>query len=282
MRILLIILLFPLLVNSQSVFGVNGNGPLLPPPPDTTTRAHLIFQSTYETVSSWTGLTLPVDIGTAWGNQQTCCGLASLDNAPLARVGSKAAMFTEHKNDSIVSGSLRSEITGMGHTTFNQVLWYGFSIYLPGSFNGDASALLVAQWHSQDFNTIPPLKLMIDESEHWQIVNTSTGDGTSVGDSYHDLGAINKGVWTDWVVRVLWNNTTAGQLQIFKNGVSLFSSNAIRTSYTGNNYFKTGIYAFGWAAGQGSGSPAPYIIYVDEWRIADSGGSYFDVAPGAY
>lgn len=250
-----------------------------PPPP---ARQHLLFQSTFETVTDWTALTLPVDIGVPWSNQQTCCGLNSLDLAPIARVGLKAAMFTERKNDPDVSGSLRSELTGPDLTTFNLVRWYGFSIFLPANFTTDASAELHAQWHSTTFNTIPPLSLWIDETEHWTLVNTSTGDGNAVGNNYTDLGLVDKGVWTDWVIRVLWNNTTSGQLQAFKNGVSVFNSNAIRTSYTGDTYFKTGIYAFGWAAGQGSANPAPRIVYIDEWRVGDQLATYFDVAPGAY
>lgn len=267
----------------------NKGGIIMPPPPPPPARQNLIFQSTFETVTNWLGTIggdgfhhIPVDIGTDWIAEQTCCGLNSLNGAPLARVGTKAAMFTEHKNDPLVSGSLRAELTGPDDNTFNKVRWYGFSIYLPPSFTSDNTALLVAQWHSNTFNTIPPMKIIIDDTEHWNIVNTSTGDGNNIGDDYHDLGVINKGSWTDFTLRILWNNTTAGQLQVWKNSISVFNDAAIRTSYTGGIYFKTGIYAYGWAAGQGSVNPAPYIVYIDEWRVGNENATYNDVAPGNY
>lgn len=254
-----------------------------PPPVDTTTppsgtRGNLLFESTMEKITNWTIFNLPVDKGTAWTNAQTCCALNSLNSAPIARAGSKAAMFTLHKSDPLVSGSLRSEITGPEESTFGTTRWYAFSIYLPNGFTPDNTALLVAQWHSSSFNTVPPLKLIIENSG-WSIVNTSTGNGNSVGDSYHGIGAYTTGVWTDFVIRVVWNNTS-GQLQVWKNGTSVFSSSNIKTSYTGGTYFKTGIYGYGWGAGQGSANPPPYILYIDEWREGNENATYNDMKPG--
>lgn len=243
------------------------------------TRANLIFESTFEKVVDWTVFNLPVDKGTAWTNAQTCCALNSLSGAPISRAGSKAAMFTLRKSDPLVSGSLRSEITGPEESTFGTTRWYAFSIYLPDGFTPDNTALLVAQWHSSSFNTVPPLKLILENSG-WSIVNTSTGNGNSVGDDYHGIGSYSTGVWTDFVIKVLWNNTTSGQLQVWKNGTSVFNSTSIKTSYTGGTYFKTGIYGYGWGAGQGSTNPPPYVVYIDEWREGNENATYNDVKPG--
>lgn len=242
------------------------------------TRANLIFESTFEKVTDWTVFNLPVDKGTAWTNAQTCCALNSLTNAPIARAGVKAAGFTLRKNDPDVSGSKRSEITGPEEATFGTTRWYAFSIYLPTGFTPDNTALLVAQWHSSSFNTVPPLKLILENSG-WSIVNTSTGNGNSVGDSYHGIGAYTTGAWTDFVIKVTWSNT-AGALQVWKNGTSVFSSASLKTSYTGGTYFKTGIYGYGWGAGQGSANPPPYVVYIDEWREGNENATYNDVKPG--
>lgn len=251
-------------------------------PMDTTTpggpRANLILESTFEKVTDWTIFNLPVDKGTAWTNAQTCCALNSLNSAPIARAGMKAAMFTLRKSDPLVSGSLRSEITGPEESTFGTTRWYAFSIYLPTGFTPDNTALLVAQWHSSSFNTVPPLKLIVENSG-WSIVNTSTGNGNSVGDSYHGIGVYSTGVWTDFVIKVTWSNT-AGALQVWKNGTSVFSSTNLKTSYTGGTYFKTGIYGYGWGAGQGSANPPPYVVYIDEWREGNENAVYNDMKPG--
>lgn len=252
-------------------------GPTPPPPTPTGSRANLIFESTFEKVTDWTPFNLPVDKGTAWTNAQTCCALNSLNSAPIARTGNKAAMFTLHKSDPLVSGSLRSEITGPEESTFGTTRWYAFSIYLPAGFTPDNTALLVAQWHSSSFNTVPPMKLILENSG-WSIVNTSTGNGNSVGDSYHGIGSYSTGVWTDFVIRIMWSNTS-GQLQVWKNGTSVFSSSNIKTSYTGGTYFKTGIYGYGWGAGQGSANPPPYVVYIDDWREGNENAVYSDVAP---
>lgn len=283
MRKLIVILLFI----STTCFSQQGswfwsqlrNTAVVPPP----SRQNLLFQSTFETVNNWTALTLPVDIGTPWGNQQTCCGLNSLDQAPTARVGARAAMFTERKSDPQISGSLRAEITGPDMATFGGVFWYGFSVFLPANFTTTASSMLVYQWHSSDFNNAgAAAQLEIGDDQMWSMVVTSNGSPTNLAFTFNDLGPIDRGGWTDWVCRFLWSDTNAGQMQIFKNGTQVYNNNNVITSWPGSIYFKTGVYAFGWAAGQGGANPQPMTIYIDEVRVGNSAATYFDVAAGAY
>jgi hypothetical protein len=169
--------------------------------------------------------------------------------------------------------------------------WYGFSLYLPSSWKYDQAPEVVMQWHQVggecSNGCSPPLSLITQKGKwvlsqnweispgHWSFVDTPIGDYAT-------------GRWTDWVVHVKWSLGGDGVLDVWRDGQPVpgfFHKTGRNDDYgeraNGNgNYAVLGIYKWPWSQGKPSDT-ARRIMYVDAVRIADQGGSYAAVAPGA-
>jgi len=114
-----------------------------------------------------------------------------------------------------------------------------------------------------------------------------SGPGSEVGKrrydggKNYDLGAYERGRWTDWVVHVKWSYGKEGVLEIFKDGrlvVDQRGPNAFNDAK--GPYFKMGLYK-GWRrAEMASDVVSRRVLYHDEFRMAGAGGTYSDVAAG--
>jgi hypothetical protein len=95
-----------------------------------------------------------------------------------------------------------------------------------------------------------------------------------------------KGVWTDFVVRVIFSYDNKGILQIWKNdggnnGLELIVDRiGVPNSFNNEvgNYFKFGIYKAKWET-QTDSPVQKRVIYFDEVRFADTDGSKSIVSP---
>lgn len=234
-----------------------------PPPP---VRTGLIFESKFEGVS-YGGLTIPVDIGSPWDNQQHCCGY-SVSAAPIAQFGTGAVQFDLRSGDPPVSGAPRSEITGPGEGATNFEHWYGAAFY-PVTLGGND--LSVIQWHQNIAVSIPPMSLWISGGS-WVMVHTA--DGVGVNNIYSLIGPVTFNQWTSFVFHIRWSNTASGLLEVFQNGALVLSFSGI-TGYINGNYMKVGVY-------QWDGVPFQQILYIDEVRIGDVTSNFISVNPGNY
>jgi hypothetical protein len=162
--------------------------------------------------------------------------------------------------------------------------WYGFSIYLPGSWASDRSPEIVTQWHQEsDIGGSPPLAMMT-RNGNWEILQAWTGNSAGTATP---IGRYETGRWTDWVVHVKWASDASGLLQIWKNGqlVPGFANKAGKTTYDvvpGNQYtyMKIGLYKWDWAQNKPSDTTSR-LMFHDEVRIADGTNAYSVVAPPA-
>jgi hypothetical protein len=164
--------------------------------------------------------------------------------------------------------------------------WYGFSVYLPASFERDRLGDILAQWHQTndpgEKNLNPPVALEVKDGRwvlytRWNPYQPTVKSKTKqVG---FQFGAIDTNKWTDWVFRIRWSHGNDGELQVWKNGKQI----AYRKGPIGYNdrimpYFKMGLYKSAWRTDK-VGNVKERTVYHDEVRIAGHGASYSDVAP---
>lgn len=169
--------------------------------------------------------------------------------------------------------------------------WYGFSIYLPESYTPDELEEVLAQWHREEEegdapNGLNPCLALRVKNGNWLVSRNGNSKRLTFKphdeSETHDLGAHEVGQWTDWVFRVRWDyrTTKTGQLQVWKNGKEVLNLPSIQIGYNDvlSPYFQMGIYKALWKTQVRSVTTRE--LYHDEFKMASSGASYEDVAPG--
>jgi hypothetical protein len=221
-----------------------------------------------------------------------------LVDAPV-RAGTRAYRSELRSTDPRVMGSARSELTQPAEPA-RQEHWYGFSILLPEGgdedWATDSSAEVVAQWHNspdpaeKDAVISPPLALLTRnggwELHRWWDERETTNNSLMWHAGKHEetpLGSYeaDQGRWTDWAFHVRWGWAAEQQpmLEVFKNRRPVYRSTGPNTTNdVVGNYFKMGIYKWDWAQGNPS-QTTRRVIYHDEFRVDDAGGSLDTVSP---
>ncbi len=221
-----------------------------------------------------------------------------LVNAPV-RSGVTAYRSELRRTDPKVAGSTRSEATRPAEPA-REENWYGFSILLPQGgtedWATDTSAEVVAQWHNspdpeeKDATISPPLALLTKnggwELHRWWDERPVTDNSLMWNSGRHEetlLGSYeaDKGAWTDWAFHVRWGwlPEHAPLLEVYKNRTLVYRSTGPNTTNDAvGNYFKMGIYKWDWWQGKPS-LTSRRVIYHDEFRVDDAGGSLDTVSP---
>ena len=169
----------------------------------------------------------------------------------------------------------RTEITGLRTEPYGEYK-YGWSIFIPESFDSTSWFSIVTQWHtwgSGKFYAInppgPPTSLNISK-DSWQlklIYQDGATDNSAV--KYFNLGPVkpDRGKWTDFVMEVNWQSpsTGGGYLRLFKNGQQVvdYQGPTWFDGKTSGPFFKMGIYKGG---GSWKGEESGAILYFDEAR----------------
>lgn len=236
-----------------------------------TTNNSLLFQSTFET-------TADLD---QWYMENPQTNSITRAASPV-RDGKYAAKFILNKTDPDIWDSKRAELTYVAEK-YNPVKserWYGISMFLPTSYIADPCEEIVYQWKGVSRTSLdgysmsnPPLAVMT-KNGRWAINIKSADKMTSI-----DLGAYNTNTWTDWVFHIKFSYESDGLLQIWKDGVLVLDRKGPNTykDKTGN-YFKMGLYKYGWKEGYQSNT-TQRIAYYDEIRVGNEHSSYEEVAP---
>ncbi|XHR30626.1 MAG: polysaccharide lyase [Chthoniobacteraceae bacterium] len=158
---------------------------------------------------------------------------------------------------------------------------YGWSVYVPETFDGATFFSIVTQWHTWGSGKAyaaarpgPPTCLTISKNA-WQFkLQYQDGETAKAAEKYFDLGPIqpDRGKWTDFVLDVNWQSPKKGGgfLRLYKNGVKVidYDDPTWFEEKTDGPFFKMGIYKGG-ASWTGEESGA--ILYFDEFRMGGPG-----------
>ncbi len=214
-----------------------------------------------------------------------------------SRAGGKAVRFELLKTDPPLRGGTRAELVADDEGP-REEHWYGFSIFLPPdgdeAYAVDRAAEIVAQWHNQpDLHlgeswTSPPLALitrdgrwLVNRNWDWDPVTSNDKIWAEGKHESIDLGAYERGVWTDWAFHVRWGwlSSHSPLLEIYKNGVLVHRGTGANTTNDQLGvYFKMGLYKWPWSQNQPSDT-VRRVIYHDEVRFTDAAGSLQAVSP---
>lgn len=174
-------------------------------------------------------------------------------------------------------------LCGMSEKCFEgQEYWYGFSTYLPETWEPDTQAELYVQWvpghGATRFSGGPTLAIYIYGDGY--CVRKRWGAGAT---DYKNLwrGDIlaDRGKWVDWVFNVLWSPGDAGRITVWKSGEQIVSNSGVNCVPADTApYFKFGIYKWPWKSDDTESTVSRREIYFDEIRIG-GGGSYEMVSP---
>lgn len=193
---------------------------------------------------------------------------------------------------------------GPGSIPFLQDIWYGCSIMLHPSWVQSAGRDILHQWHMYDWlqsppdagNTSPAVCLQVRNGT-WQTQirfdPAAITTGAAAVDANqtiitHTAGATNHlgptiplspGTWHHFVWRIRWHWTTAGQFEMWHNGVLCVQRNAHGncSNDTYAPYHKQGNYRVANKSGTPDGTSR--IVYHDNFRLVISGGSFAAVDP---
>lgn len=186
------------------------------------------------------------------------------------RAGKYAARMLLRATDPEVAKGKRAEfIDRTARIQMDQDYWYGLSLFVPGEFaTPQATNAVLFQWHTQQGGPSPVLALRV-QKDHWLITTSVTGKQRTLV-----TVPLTKDLWTDWVVHVRWASGPTGYWTIWKDGVKIVDEKDVVTQLPeeAGPYAKFGQYHSVEEAEQN-------VIFVDEYRVAGSQGSYELVAP---
>ncbi|MDD5350366.1 MAG: polysaccharide lyase [Chthoniobacteraceae bacterium] len=181
----------------------------------------------------------------------------------------------------------RTEVTGPRSEAYGEYK-YGWSLFLPETFDGETFFSIVTQWHTwgsgKDYppDGGPPSSITIAKNQ-WNLkIQHQDGTEFKTAKQYIPFGSIleDKGKWTDFYMEVNWQSakTGGGYLRLYKNGVKVVDYNGPTwfDEKTKGPFFKMGIYKGG---ASWRGDEAGAILYCDEFRIGDKSATREQIDP---
>jgi Polysaccharide lyase len=153
-------------------------------------------------------------------------------------------------------GTTSGERSEVLYTGDNEIegddLWYAWSTLFPSDWTTPSGWSIFAQWHSS-YPVSPPISFNM-KGERIQ-VNLNTGSVDSGGASFKPVypitDALERDVWNDFVVHIVWSGTN-GSLEVwrrtgdnpFVKKVDAFGipTMQVKAGVTSNNYLKIGFY----------------------------------------
>jgi hypothetical protein len=195
-----------------------------------------------------------------------CC-THSLRISSLGRTGQRAVMSQLKYGDPAVEGGVRAE----SHTLHNEAshfrsgttAYYGFSIYIPSTWEKDSREEIVFQWKPWrdkcEEQKWPSAFLAVQPTGKFQLRVNSDGNRCSTSASLqrasYNLADVQPGRWHDFVFHIKWSHGSDGALTGWhqthktpgwKKVVSATGANTFNDDAGTEGYLKWGLYKPAW------------------------------------
>jgi hypothetical protein len=169
--------------------------------------------------------------------------------------------------------------------------WYGLSIYAPANYLPDPEPESVVQWHNVPDSQLgeswlsPSLSLWVQDGKWnfhilWDTAKVTRQDHF-MGQLFTDLGNVETNAWTDWVFHIKFSYKEDGLVEIYKNGVKVFTRNGPNNfNDVALPYWKVGLYK--WVYKDHDDKIHRYnqrVLYYSQIRKGSKYATYKDVAP---
>lgn len=211
-------------------------------------------------------------------------GAATIVENPFGKTGF-AMKFEQRKTDTPTA--VRAEMRLSTIPDEPREGWWSWSEYLPSEDWSvpDPHQAVVGQWHEQpDFHLgenwrSPPIMRKIQNGKNWvnrmwdaDPVNTNA---TKDGEETFDLGAIDTDQWVEWIWHIKYGYDNTGLLEIWKNGVKVYSRVNMPNSFNDRDvpFFKIGVYEGAWGDVQwhATSPGTKRTVYIRNMKIGKPG-----------
>ncbi|MCF6469384.1 hypothetical protein FAF44_13420 [Nonomuraea sp. MG754425] len=198
-----------------------------------------------------------------------CCG-HSLGISSSGRTGAHAVMSQLKYGDPLVEGGVRAESHTLrneaGHFRSGTTAYYGFSVYIPSTWQKDSREDIVFQWKPWadkcEKQKWPSAFLTVQPTGKFQLRVNSDGNRCSTLESLkqssYNLADVEPGRWHDFVFHIKWSHGSDGTLTGWhqthktpgwKQVVNVAGANTFNDDATTKGYLKWGLYKPAWNTG---------------------------------
>ncbi|ABC30123.1 conserved hypothetical protein [Hahella chejuensis KCTC 2396] len=194
----------------------------------------------------------------------------------------------------------RTELTNMQQFQFGKEYWVSFAAFIPKNWKNDGKYDdIIMQVHGTPDTNLgehyrnPPLALSIQDGK-WVVgvladtrkLTPKPGKGVkkyTLSKKYDNIGAVNKGKWTTFVMQFKASPQKDGYLNVWVDGrQKVKHTGGIFFNDAKGPYFKAGLYKPGWKKGanwSGQMTVGGYRLhYFDALKIGDHKSSFKDMA----
>ncbi|MER6085883.1 polysaccharide lyase [Streptomyces sp. NPDC001833] len=267
----------------------------------TSASAAAVFRATYETGDTSSGVT---GIGLAG-----CCTYSLTVDSTLARTGSDSVRSDLKYGDTAADGPrAESDAESITAARFQpgRTQWYGFSVYIPSTWQADTAEDILFQWHHTKSSCDDPsrspamflevlpatstaasrLRLRVDSDP--VLCDYQDDASASLNKTSYDLATLTTGVWHDFVFQVDWQYTQTGFIKAWHQTskapgwAQVLDAENVADTYNDDastyGYLKWGIYKPSWR--DGATDVTERVVWHDNIAVAtDSADGFDDVDP---
>ncbi|WP_170223295.1 polysaccharide lyase [Nonomuraea turkmeniaca] len=222
-----------------------------------------ILRLTYENASRTSG-------NPKLGFNECCAPRPSIQVDDLPRTGKYAVRSYLNYGDKMVAGGTRAESHTMdidaSHFRSGDTVYYGFSIYLPSTWQSDSREDIVFQWKpwrdTCEADKYPSAFLSVQPNGKWRLRVNSDSKACSTPDSVHktsyDLADVKPGQWHDFVFKYVWSYGSQGRIDAWyqthkspgwRQVLSATGPNTFNDEDDTEGYLKWGLYKPAWNTG---------------------------------
>lgn len=226
---------------------------------------------------------------------EACCSYSLGRTNAVSREGQWAMRAEVSQTDPFVNLGKRAEysIPYLDRTVgqAGDERWFGFSIFVPQDWTLDSGEFaVVGQVHARPDQDLGenwrknPLGLEV-HGGNWRIWSrwdsSRVSDPSQIGEALLHESPLERGRWTDWVIRARWSFTDDGLLEVWKDGIQVVSrSGPNMYNDAAPLYFKMGLYFPHWNNPNHTSKQPRRVIFHDALRIGSETSNRYSVSPG--